>query len=68
MNYKKMGIKKALEHGNEEMIKGLYLNDKAEFWHTYILLNYYEKQRIEEILHDYKEELKNGFLHEFNCI
>ena len=68
MNYKKMGIRKALEHGDEEMIKKLYLNDKAEFWHTYILLNYYEKQRIEEILYDYKDELKNGFLHEFNCI
>lgn len=68
MNYKKMGIRKALEHGDEETIKKLYLRDKAEFWHIYILLNYYEKRRIEEILCDDKKELKNGFLHEFNCI
>lgn len=44
MNYKKTGIRKALEHDDEEIIKKLYLENKAEFWHTYILLNYYEKQ------------------------
>ena len=52
MDYKKMGIKKALEMGNDNLIIELYQNDSERFMTIYQTLGRYYKARIDEILKD----------------
>jgi hypothetical protein len=52
MDYKKMGIKKALEMGNDDLIVELYQKDSERFMTICQTLGRYYQDRISEILKD----------------